>query len=92
MGWFVFFISAFLLYKWFGNPNYIGSASWYEREDEIRTNKWIVIATTAFVGILSIPYWMLYQLNPNISYFWYLVIVIGGGIYLFLNWIDPKPK
>ena len=66
------------------------------KRDEIkehqRGNFLIVLIGTAIIGILSIPYWLLYQLNPNISYFWYLIIVIGGGIYWFLNWVDPKPK
>ena len=66
------------------------------KRDEIKRHQkgelLIVLLVFAIIGVLSIPYWLLSQLNPNISYFWYLVIVIGGGIYLFLNWIDPKPK
>lgn len=50
MGWeILFFISAYVLYKWFGNPNYKGTASWFQRDDEIRANKWIVIVSVAVV-------------------------------------------
>jgi hypothetical protein len=63
-----------------------------EIKEHQRGSRLIFLVVVAIIGVLSIPYWLLYQIFPNISYFWYLVVVIGGGIYWFLNKFDPKPK
>jgi len=86
MGWeILFFISAYVLYKWFGNPNYIGSAGWYERDDEIRTNKWIVVATTTFVFLI---YGLYYLLNKwvGISFGIYLLLLIAIPCFYYWLW------
>jgi hypothetical protein len=93
MGSFFGVLFIFLLFTYLDAPNLreIGM-----KRDEIkehqRGNRLILLVGTAIIGVLSIPYYLLYQLFPNISYFWYLVFVIGGGVYWFLNWIDSKPK
>ena len=88
MGWeILIFISAYVLYKWFGNPNYIATDSWFQREDEIRTNKWIVVAATAFVSLI---YGLYYLLNEwfGMSLGVYLLILLS--IPFLLYWFCYK--
>ena len=93
MGVFFGALFIFLLFTYLDAPNLreIGMDR-DEIKEHQRGNLLIVLVVVAIIGVLSIPYWLLYQIFPDISYFWYLVVVIGGGIYWLVSLFNSKPK
>lgn len=72
MGWLAGFIALFVFYSIIGNYYSSTDDRWEERQDEVRTNRWIFIATTIFVFIV---YGLYSLINRTFNY---LGITWGG--------------